>query len=241
MICSVSRLSGRKPGSTARTVRKLRSSRPAPSVSTTASATSDTTSAARSRRWPRPDVDPRPDAFSVDWRSGREAASAGTRPMPRPVTSDSAKVKPSTARSGCTSPIRGMSPGASATSAVMPQSTVRIAMAPPMQGQQQRFDQRLRDQPAPPRAERRAHRHLALARGAAREQQVRQVDARHQQDHSDAAEQQQQRGTHAADRLVVQRHDRRADRAVGVAVLRRRAAARCPRLRRSPARPSRPA
>ena len=93
MICSVSRLSARNPGSTVSTDTKLRSSRAAPIVSTTARATSATTSAERSRRCARPDVEPRPDSFSVDCTSGRDAASAGTRPMNAPVTSDSANVK----------------------------------------------------------------------------------------------------------------------------------------------------
>ena len=52
------------------------------------------------------------------------------------------------------------------------------------------------------------------AAAAAGEQQVGQVHARHQQHEPDAAEQEQQRGTDAADRLLVQRDHVRADSAV---------------------------
>ena len=47
--------------------------------------------------------------------------------------------------------------------------------------------------PAASRAERRAHRHFAAAHGAARHQQIRQVDARDQQDRRRRAEQHDQR------------------------------------------------
>ena len=84
-------------------------------------------------------------------------------------------------------------------------------------------------------AERRANRHLALAHAAAREQQVGEIDAGHQQHEADAAEQQQQRRPHAADRLLVQRHDRGADDAVRCRDRPPPAAARCRRSPRSPA------
>ena len=51
----------------------------------------------------------------------------------------------------------------------------------PQPGEHQALDQELRDQSTASGAERRAHRHFAAAQRAARQQQIRQVDARDQQ------------------------------------------------------------
>ena len=55
-----------------------------------------------------------------------------------------------------------------------------------------RFGEQLRDEPAAARADRRANRHLAGARSAAREQQVRDVDAGDQQHEQRRAERERQ-------------------------------------------------
>jgi hypothetical protein len=81
-----------------------------------------------------------------------------------------------------------------------------------------RFEQRLRDETTARGAERRSNRHLAASRDAAGEEHVREIRARHQQHEPDAAEQQQERGTGRADRLLVQRHDGRADAPVRIRV-----------------------
>ena len=103
----------------------------------------------------------------------------------------------------------------------MPTRTATMASTPPAHGEDQRLDERLTDQPSARGAKRRADRHLALPHGTPGEQQVRQVHARHQQDEPDAAKQQPERGTHRADRLLVQRHDRGTDRTVRRGICRR--------------------
>ncbi len=72
-------------------------------------------------------------------------------------------------------------------------------------GEHQALDQKLRDQPAASCAERRAHRHFAAAHGSARHQQIRQVDARDQQDRRRRAEQHDQRRVRLARQLFPQR------------------------------------
>ena len=54
-------------------------------------------------------------------------------------------------------------------------------------------------------AQRGTHRHLALSRRRARQQKVRDVGARDQQDQRDRAHQEEQRRTHRADQLLLQR------------------------------------
>ena len=123
VICSVSRLSDRKPGSTESTDTKLRSSRPAPRSAPPPARLPTTTSAARRRRCARLTVEPRPDSFNVDCTCGRDAANAGTRPISVPVSSESPKVNATSTAGSATSSIRGISGGASARSAAMPEFT----------------------------------------------------------------------------------------------------------------------
>ena len=74
-------------------------------------------------------------------------------------------------------------------------------------GEHQAFGQELRDQPSAARAKRRAHGDFPAARGAARKQEIRQIDARDQQQRHRRAQQQDQRGLCFARDLFAQRHD----------------------------------
>ena len=96
-------------------------SRPAPTASTVASASSATTRLRRSRARPRP-VDPRaaPASLSADCTSTRRACSVGTRPNAKPAATDTTSVAASTRRSRPTAATRGTSAGARATSARRP-------------------------------------------------------------------------------------------------------------------------
>ena len=80
------------------------------------------------------------------------------------------------------------------------------------QAEQQAFGQHLPQQPTPPGAERRPNRQLALPRGGARQQQVRDVGAGDQQDEAHRAEQDEQRPLDVTDDLFVHRHEADTDR-----------------------------
>ena len=71
----------------------------------------------------------------------------------------------------------------------------------------QAFGEHLAHQPPALRAERGAHADLALARGAARQQQIRDVDAGHEQHEHDGAHQREQRRPELADHLFLQRKE----------------------------------
>jgi hypothetical protein len=70
-------------------------------------------------------------------------------------------------------------------------------------GERQAFDEHLAHQSAPLRAKGGAHPELALARGAPRQLQIRDVDARHQQHEHHRADQRQERGTDLSDHLLL--------------------------------------
>ena len=69
----------------------------------------------------------------------------------------------------------------------------------------QAFGEHLAHQPAALGAKRGAHADLALARGASRQQQVGDVDARDEQHERDRADQREQRRPQLADHLLLQR------------------------------------
>ena len=75
------------------------------------------------------------------------------------------------------------------------------------QAEQQAFGQHLAQQSTPPGAERRSNRQLALPRGGAGEQQVRDVGAGNQQDEAHRTEQDDQRPLDVTHDLFVQRHE----------------------------------
>ena len=85
--------------------------------------------------------------------------------------------------------------------------------APPSETEHQRLGQKLPDDAVARGAERRPDRHLALARGAPREQQIGDVGARNQQDERDRSAEDQQRRPQIAGELFTDRqHARRPPR-----------------------------
>ena len=86
------------------------------------------------------------------------------------------------------------------------------------QCQQQTLRQRLLHQARPSGAERRPHRQFLLPAHAARQDEVGDVDASHQQDHRDTAGQDQQRRADVTHHLFVQRVDRGRPPLVGVGI-----------------------
>ena len=82
------------------------------------------------------------------------------------------------------------------------------------------FDEHLPHQPCAGRANGRAHRHLAPAPGGLRQQQVRHVDARDQQDEGDRGHQHDERALHGAGDLFRQRRHVRAVAAAQLRILR---------------------
>ena len=91
--CIVSKFCGLKPGSVSRMRAKLLTSSPAPTKSTSDSATSETTSVLRNHALRPPGPEPRPPSFSVSCRSDLAAAIAGAKPKTMPVTSETSSVK----------------------------------------------------------------------------------------------------------------------------------------------------
>jgi hypothetical protein len=89
--------------------------------------------------------------------------------------------------------------------------------------QQQALGEHLAQETCASGAECGANRNLFLACGTAREKQVRDVHAGHQQHEANARQQQHERRANAADGLIVQRHDVGAQAAVHVGVLLRQA------------------
>ncbi len=93
------------------------------------------------------------------------------------------------------------------------------AQRPSCDREQQAFDQHLPDQPETARAKRLPHRELTDTRRAAREQQVRNVRARHQQENRRRAQQQRQHVTQAASQVRAKRNDLCRDPGVGLRIL----------------------
>ena len=71
----------------------------------------------------------------------------------------------------------------------------------------QTLREHLPHQPRRPGTERRSHANLALARGAARQQQAGDVHARNQQHEADGADQRENRRPEIADQLLVEWHE----------------------------------
>ena len=137
------------------------------------------------------------------------ACSAGINPNTRLVTNAAPNVNHTTVASRRMSSMRGRSAGRAAMSAcVLQYASARPSVAAD-QAQQDRLGDELANQPRAARADRGAHRQLALPRRAARQQQVRDVGARDEQHQSDRAEQHQQRPLHVADDHLAQRLARR--------------------------------
>ena len=191
---------------------RLRSSRPAPSSSTSDSATSATRSAERVQRaCAAPSGD---RCLSSDASGTRDTCSAGPSPKSAVVAQTTSAAKASAGRSNCTASSRGRFAGASAFSASMPHTASTSPSTPPAAASTRLSVSRYDSSRALSRAERRAHGHLVPPRGAADEQQVRDVGARDEQHHRDRAEDHEEREPHVADGAIVQRLHHHGD--VGV-------------------------
>ena len=191
---------------------KLRTSRPALTISRTASAASTTSRLARSA-CPEP-VDGTPIAGMKDGRrapAGRRG-HAGTTPASKPASSDAARPNASAAP---VEPDR-----LQAREALRRHRRQQPDERPCEQEAQQAaadreheaLDDELLREPAQAGAERGTDGHLAPTRVPAREQQVRDVRARHEQHQRHAGHQQKERGTDAFGHLVDQGTDADLDR-----------------------------
>ena len=184
-----------KPGTTANRRCRLRSSKPALTSSTSASATSATTSARRVN-WCPPAVRASPAAGPAAGRCGR--AQRRNQPDHQPDQRGDAN---SESEDGCR---RGRSrharqpAGLSATNARTPIFATTIPTAPPMSASSRLSVSSCRIMPCSSGAKRGAHREFAAPLCAASEQQIRHVHARDQQDQHDGAEDGEQRRFHAA-------------------------------------------
>ena len=101
---------------------------------------------------------------------------------------------------------RGRLSGATATSPATPASARRTPSAPPARREQERLDEELADQPPARRAERAPNGELPVPRRRLRQEQVRHVRARDQEQEPDRAQQDQQRRARRARERVLERH-----------------------------------
>ena len=120
---------GSNPARSSSNARKLRTSSPAATRSSTANSTSVATSA---RRTPlRPTALPRPPAATPARRSVRPTCNAGSKPIRRPVTIVTPTAKASTGALMPISPARGNEAGRSASSVWTSQYASTIPTEPP--------------------------------------------------------------------------------------------------------------
>ena len=108
---------------------RLRSVRPAPTKSTTASASSSTTKTACVRC--RAPLEPRPPSFKVLFWSGDAVFRAGARPKSTPATMETASVKSRTRESTRTSFALGSACGRAPNHACVPHHEKNAPKAPP--------------------------------------------------------------------------------------------------------------
>ena len=143
----------------------------------------------------RPDATPRPPAFIICCTGVDVARSAGVRPNASVVTTTIAMANPSTRQSvGRFTKRRSCPVLSDATSSAAEHAGHDDPRRRADDGQQQALGQQLADD-APARGPgRQAHADLQLARAGPGEHEVRQVDARRQQDEARQAEQEPQRG-----------------------------------------------
>ncbi len=201
---NVSTPAGSNPGRTCWSAAKLRIIRPAPMSSTSASAISAIISTLRRRTW---STDGDPVARSVRLRSRLAARRAGTRPK-----------HDRRERAGADGEEQHGAVDAHGVEArqvrrVQPRQRPRAGPREHEPGQaaagrqHEALGRELPQEPRAAGAERAAHRHLALARGRAREEQVRDVRARDQQHEADRHEQRHERPPRVLDDVVLERHD----------------------------------
>ena len=172
-------------------------------------------------------AEPPARCFSSETRSGRDALKAGASPNTIAVSTDIERREEEHAQAGVRSTASaGSAGGRTAHSAPWAQYAIRRPRPPASDRQQQPLGQELADQPAARRAQRQPHRHLALPRGRAGQQQVGHVragDQQHQPDdrHQQPAHAHQVLAEAGVDRGLREREEHDAAPAVVVRVLAR--------------------
>ena len=200
--CSDSILDGLKPGFAWVSATTVRSIRPAPASSTRARTRSATTSTERARD--RPPTLPRESIASVCFAPRQAGTSPKTRLVSTAIAAVNASTRPSTPM--CSS--RGSETGANAASPSHGGHREEHARHRAAGAEHEALGQQLPDDARAPGAEDGAQGELALPRHRARQQQVRDVGARDEQDEPHGAEQHVERGLHVPRQRVAQRHDR---------------------------------
>ena len=207
---AVSTRSALKPRSCERSDAKLAMSSPAPTSRTSAIAISAATSPSRRRRCSRlvparaSSRTAEPSVTSLVCRSG---ASAHNKPQPSDNAVATASARPSSAIPSA----RGSSAPAMRTNDSSAIHAIPMPRTPPASGERQHFaDQLAREPPArstkhDPRGD------FTATVDAAREQQVRDVGARDEQDGDDGTEQEEERLARRAEHLADERTDHRAN------------------------------
>ena len=151
---------------------------------------------------------------SACWPCAPEAWTAGNAPKTRPHRIEAASAKRTARPSSATSSSRGVPSGATASSSRSRPYSDEQAERPAGDRHEAALDQELADETTAPAAERRTDAQLVLPGRAARDEQVRDVDAGDQEETADRAEQDEQRESHGGDQLRGER--RRADADVRV-------------------------
>ncbi len=149
----------------------------------------------------------RPDLRSRSMTSGREARSAGTSPNTIADTSAAPAANVITTGSIPTCRRRGRFSGPSASNSRMPTHAEPDAGDGAGPASTTLSASSWRTSRARRAAERRPHRQLALARGGADEQQVRDVGARDEQHERHRPHERQDRGPDVGDEILVHRLD----------------------------------
>ena len=135
-----------------------------------------------------------------------DARIAGRSPTATPASNDTTTVKPSATGSSVTSSTRGSDVRSAAMMARRRPAPTAIPSEPARSREQHAFGEQLPDDSTARGTERPSHRELAVSRRCARERQVREVDARDEQQEPDGTHQHEQSRTHGGhDRLLQRR------------------------------------
>ena len=175
-------------------LRRLRTNSSAPTTSTSDSATWSTTSARRSPKRSRVSELPRLPAFIAAPGAVPVTRIAGISPKTRQVATASAAVKAKMRQSSARfTKIGALSLVRKFTRNRLSHCASRAPQTAPNRRDQQALGQQLADDAPARRADRQPHGDLALARGGARQHQVREIRAGDEQHEAGRGEQQPQR------------------------------------------------
>ena len=158
-------------------------------------------------RWLRAPELPRPPSRNPSCSASRDPLIAGTSPNVSAAATATAAQNASMRQSSvsCTAAIVS---GTNVSRNRMTGTAITKPARAPKPGKHEALDQELRDQSTTSSTDRGAHGDFAAAHGSARHQQIREVDARDQQDRCRGCEQHDERGVGLAGQLLSQGHDR---------------------------------